>query len=92
MHPLFVIVSSMLADERKRLEARITQLEEELEEEQLNTEMVNDRMKRSIQQVKNTQYLRENIIAANNLLEKTLAVIVGLYPANFGGKSRLLHI
>ncbi|KAK5865896.1 hypothetical protein PBY51_020128 [Eleginops maclovinus] len=39
--------NSLLADEKRRLEARITQLEEELEEEQLNTEMVNDRLRRS---------------------------------------------
>uniref|UniRef100_A0A3Q3WB00 Myosin-9 n=1 Tax=Mola mola TaxID=94237 RepID=A0A3Q3WB00_MOLML len=43
-------VCSILVDERKRLEARISQLEEELEEELLNVEMVNDRMKRTIQQ------------------------------------------
>uniref|UniRef100_A0A4W6FJ39 Myosin-9 n=1 Tax=Lates calcarifer TaxID=8187 RepID=A0A4W6FJ39_LATCA len=41
------VVSSQLADEKRRLEARITQLEEELEEEQLNTEMVNDRLRRT---------------------------------------------
>uniref|UniRef100_A0A3B5LMI1 Myosin tail domain-containing protein n=1 Tax=Xiphophorus couchianus TaxID=32473 RepID=A0A3B5LMI1_9TELE len=34
----------------KRLEARITQLEEELDEEHLNTEMVNDRVKRMTMQ------------------------------------------
>ncbi|XP_067437018.1 myosin-9a isoform X1 [Thunnus thynnus] len=39
--------NTLLADEKRRLEARITQLEEELEEEQLNTEMVNDRLKRT---------------------------------------------
>lgn len=42
----------MLAEDKRRLEARITQLEEELEEEQLNTEMVNDRLKRSVLQVR----------------------------------------
>nr|XP_019939612.1 PREDICTED: myosin-9-like isoform X1 [Paralichthys olivaceus] len=39
--------NSLLADEKRRLEARISQLEEELEEEQLNTEMINDRLKRT---------------------------------------------
>lgn len=43
--------SFQLADDKRRLETRITQLEEELEEEQLNTEMVNDRMKRATLQV-----------------------------------------
>lgn len=43
--------SSQLADDKKRLEARIAQLEEELEEEQLGTEMTNDRLKRATLQV-----------------------------------------
>ena len=47
-----VVSSSSLTDEKRRLEARITQLEEELEEEQLNTEMVNDRLKRTTLQVR----------------------------------------
>uniref|UniRef100_A0A671YDG7 Myosin-9 n=1 Tax=Sparus aurata TaxID=8175 RepID=A0A671YDG7_SPAAU len=42
-----LVASSQLADEKRRLEARIAQLEEELEEEQINTEMVNDRLKRT---------------------------------------------
>uniref|UniRef100_A0AAQ5YD84 Myosin-9 n=1 Tax=Amphiprion ocellaris TaxID=80972 RepID=A0AAQ5YD84_AMPOC len=40
-------VISLLADEKRRLEARIAQLEEELEEELINTEMTNERMKRT---------------------------------------------
>ncbi|XP_067353616.1 myosin-9-like [Channa argus] len=39
--------NSLLAEDKRKLEARITQLEEELEEEHLNTEMVNDRFKKS---------------------------------------------
>uniref|UniRef100_A0AAQ4Q837 Myosin-9 n=1 Tax=Gasterosteus aculeatus aculeatus TaxID=481459 RepID=A0AAQ4Q837_GASAC len=46
-----LVCSSVLAEDKRRLEARITQLEEELEEEQLNTEMVNDRLKRSTEQM-----------------------------------------
>uniref|UniRef100_A0A671YDX1 Myosin-9 n=1 Tax=Sparus aurata TaxID=8175 RepID=A0A671YDX1_SPAAU len=46
-----LVASSQLADEKRRLEARIAQLEEELEEEQINTEMVNDRLKRTTLQV-----------------------------------------
>uniref|UniRef100_A0A8C5FVF2 Myosin-9 n=1 Tax=Gadus morhua TaxID=8049 RepID=A0A8C5FVF2_GADMO len=38
---------SLAADEKRRQDARIAQLEEELEEEQVNTEMVNDRLKRT---------------------------------------------
>lgn len=44
-------VSSLSGDERRRLEARIAQLEEELEEEHLNVELVNDRMKKATLQV-----------------------------------------
>uniref|UniRef100_A0AAX7U1Y7 Myosin-9 n=1 Tax=Astatotilapia calliptera TaxID=8154 RepID=A0AAX7U1Y7_ASTCA len=45
------VCSSQLTDEKRRLEARIAELEGELEEEQLNTEMVNDRLRRSTQQL-----------------------------------------
>ncbi|XP_049601871.1 myosin-9 isoform X2 [Syngnathus scovelli] len=38
------------AEERRRLEARIAQLEEEVEEEQCNTELMNDRMKKAMLQ------------------------------------------
>lgn len=42
---------SALSDEKRRLEAKISQLEEELEEEQGNMEMLNDRLRKSVQQV-----------------------------------------
>ncbi|XP_035259192.1 myosin-9-like isoform X1 [Anguilla anguilla] len=42
--------NSLMADEKRRLEARIAQLEEDLEEEQCNTELVNDRLKRATAQ------------------------------------------
>uniref|UniRef100_A0A8C2JDK4 Myosin, heavy chain 9a, non-muscle n=1 Tax=Cyprinus carpio TaxID=7962 RepID=A0A8C2JDK4_CYPCA len=38
---------SLSSDERRRLDARIAQLEEELEEEHLNVELVNDRLKKA---------------------------------------------
>lgn len=38
-------------EEKRRLEARIAQLEEELEEEQGNTEIINDRLKKANLQV-----------------------------------------
>uniref|UniRef100_A0A668A0N0 Myosin-9 n=1 Tax=Myripristis murdjan TaxID=586833 RepID=A0A668A0N0_9TELE len=41
--------NAQVAEEKRRLEARIAQLEEELEEEQCNTELVNDRLKRTDQ-------------------------------------------
>lgn len=46
-------LSSLTVDEKRRLEVRIAKLEEELEEEQLNTEMVNDRLRRTTLQVMN---------------------------------------
>ncbi|XP_027877821.1 myosin-9 isoform X1 [Xiphophorus couchianus] len=42
--------NAQAAEERRRLEARITQLEEELEEEQCNTELTNDRLKKAMLQ------------------------------------------
>lgn len=38
-------------DEKRRLEARIAQLEEELEEEQGNMELLNDRFRKTAMQV-----------------------------------------
>lgn len=43
--------SAQVAEEKRRLEARIAQLEEELEEEQCNTELINDRLKKTMLQV-----------------------------------------
>lgn len=45
------ICRSALADEKRRLEARIAQLEEDLEEESSNMEILNDRLRKSTQQV-----------------------------------------
>ncbi|XP_013864337.1 myosin-9 isoform X1 [Austrofundulus limnaeus] len=42
--------NSQVTEERRRLEARIAQLEEELEEEQCNTELINDRLKKALLQ------------------------------------------
>lgn len=41
-----------LQDEKRRLEARIAQLEEELEEEQGNMEAMSDRVRKATQQVR----------------------------------------
>lgn len=46
-----------MADEKRRLEARISQLEEELEEEQSNMEILNDRLRKSTQQVTGQELL-----------------------------------
>lgn len=40
-----------MSDEKRRLEAKISQLEEELEEEQANMESLNDRLRKSQQLV-----------------------------------------
>lgn len=42
---------ALAMEEKRRLEARIAQLEEELEEEQGNTEIINDRLKKANLQV-----------------------------------------
>ena len=66
---LFLLLarSSLLTDEKRRLEARITQLEEELDEEQLNTEMVNDRLRRITLQVRSLNPTHLLTIAAGDL-------------------------
>lgn len=48
---MLAVFRSALADEKRRLEAKIAQLEEELEEEQSNMEILNDRLRKSAQQV-----------------------------------------
>uniref|UniRef100_A0A8B9TTT4 Myosin-9 n=1 Tax=Anas platyrhynchos TaxID=8839 RepID=A0A8B9TTT4_ANAPL len=52
-HHFYVCVSyrALAMEEKRRLEARIAQLEEELEEEQGNTEIINDRLKKANLQV-----------------------------------------
>lgn len=52
-----VLISSILQEDKRRLDDQITQLKEELEEEQLNTEMSNERCKRSAQQVRTCRSL-----------------------------------
>ncbi|WP_459741145.1 hypothetical protein, partial [Pseudomonas aeruginosa] len=42
---------ALALEEKRRLEARIAQLEEELEEEQGNTELINDRLKKANLQI-----------------------------------------
>lgn len=49
--PFSTLPSALALEEKRRLEARIAQLEEELEEEQGNTELVNDRLKKANLQV-----------------------------------------
>lgn len=41
-----------LLDEKRRLEARVSQLGEELEEEQTNSELLTDRHKKAVLQVR----------------------------------------
>uniref|UniRef100_A0A672TAU0 Myosin heavy chain 10 n=1 Tax=Sinocyclocheilus grahami TaxID=75366 RepID=A0A672TAU0_SINGR len=50
IHSLFSYRAALL-DEKRRLEARIAQLEEELEEEQSNMELLNDRFRKTTMQV-----------------------------------------
>lgn len=51
MNIFLLYLRALALEEKRRLEARIAQLEEELEEEQSNTELVNDRLKKANLQV-----------------------------------------
>lgn len=54
-HSLLTLLPRALAlEEKRRLEARIAQLEEELEDEQGNTELINDRLKKANLQVRSS--------------------------------------
>uniref|UniRef100_A0A8D2PHX3 Myosin heavy chain 11 n=1 Tax=Zosterops lateralis melanops TaxID=1220523 RepID=A0A8D2PHX3_ZOSLA len=57
-----------LQDEKRRLEARIAQLEEELEEEQSNIEAMGDRMRKAVQQAEqlNNELATERSTAQKN--------------------------
>jgi len=48
---VFVCARTALLEEKRRLEARIAQLEEEVEEEQSNAEIANERARKSALQV-----------------------------------------
>ena len=47
----FVLLRNSLIEDKRRLEARIGQLEEELEEEQSNVEILSDRTRKNTTQV-----------------------------------------
>jgi len=66
------VLRSALADEKRRLEAKISQLEEELEEEQGNVEIINDRLRKSTQQVtrQDRSCLRDDICLSFSCLPK----------------------
>lgn len=48
---MFVCARAALLEEKRRLEARIAQLEEDLDEEQSNVEIANERARKSAMQV-----------------------------------------
>ena len=48
---LLWVPRALALEEKRRLEARIAQLEEELEDEEGNTELINDRLKKANLQV-----------------------------------------
>lgn len=51
----FIPLRNTLQDEKRRLETRIAQLEEELEEEQGNMEAMSDRVRKATLQVGDTE-------------------------------------
>ena len=54
----FFIFRNLLLDEKRRLEARIAQLEQDLDEEQGNVDILNDRMRKSLLQAR---FIKMNI-------------------------------
>lgn len=48
---LILLPRSVLLDEKRRLESRVSQLEEDLEEEQSNSELVAERQRKATLQV-----------------------------------------
>ncbi|XP_029293695.1 LOW QUALITY PROTEIN: myosin-9-like [Cottoperca gobio] len=59
--------NAQVVEERRRLEARIAQLEEELEEEQCNTELTNDRLKKAVLQ---TDQMNVELIAERSTCQR----------------------
>lgn len=51
MRLVLMLARSALLEEKRRLEARVSQLEEELEEEQTNSELAADRQRKATLQV-----------------------------------------
>lgn len=70
---------SALLDEKRRLEARIAQLEEELEEEQSTAELLNDRFRKTTLQVRvRVRGLsRSSHTASSTRLTSTLSLLGG---------------
>ena len=56
-----IIIRGAFIDEKRRLEARIVQLEEELEEEQTNAEMIGDKHKKLAKFITNIDKVTEEI-------------------------------
>ncbi|KAF7213183.1 myosin-10 isoform X3 [Nothobranchius furzeri] len=88
---------SSLLEEKRRLEARIAQLEEELEEEQGNTELLNDRFKKTSLQVdglnaelaaerssaQKSENARQHMERQNKELKAKLAELEGAVKSKF---------
>uniref|UniRef100_A0A8D3ECM3 Myosin, heavy chain 10, non-muscle n=1 Tax=Scophthalmus maximus TaxID=52904 RepID=A0A8D3ECM3_SCOMX len=86
---------SSLLEEKRRLEARITQLEEELEEEQGNMEMLNDRFRKTTIQVdilslsekrsaaQKSENARQQMERQNKDLKAKLAELEGAVKSKF---------
>lgn len=77
-----LVCRSALADEKRRLEAKISQLEEELEEEQSNMEILNDRLRKSTQQVARQQQLLESLKGSKRC--RSLILLFACIPSTDG--------
>ena len=72
-----MLTSAQIVEERRRLEARIAQLDEELEEEQCNSELINDRLKKSMLLV-SQDLLRFNLKLTFGILKITWRIFFHL--------------
>lgn len=85
------VISALGSEERRRLEARIAQLEEELEEEQNNTELVNDRLKRALLQVRHAPEINKTCSVSMKCLQISLCLLCVDGPDKRGADGRAQH-
>lgn len=68
-----------MMDEKRRLEARIAQLEEELEEEQGNMELLNDRFRKTTMQVWQNKHMIRRLVGMLPQVSSSLAALDNLF-------------
>ena len=86
VHYILYYISTSLSEEKRRVENRLSTLEEDLEEEQTNSEAAIDKARKAEQQVDSlsgeVSHLQNNVQkaeAAKSQLEKQVCVLLRLY-------------